>query len=441
MNELGGAVDFEPSAAPRDARWLYAWGGANVAIGAASLLVPLYVVQLGGDAAALGVLWFATSVAMAPSAVAVGPLVDRVGHHRTVVLAGLTGIGVAFAVLPVLGSVSTVVVADAVLWLFVAGVTPVLTMLALADAPQNRWNARIALLNKYQGYGWAGGLVLGALWTRAFAGRLAPVAVQRSLLWVCAGIVVVCTLAAARLLPSADGEPSADATPRSSRRSVRAVLSPLLPGRVVSVARSADVRSLFDGVSRPLAVYFVAVAVFFVGFAVFSAPLPDFLTGAGFGDDVIFALYVVSSLASAVFYVGAGELADVHDLRVLQSGALGVRGVVFPVVAAVGYGVQTSSITGLLAVAGLFALVGLSWAVIAVTANSLVARYATPTNRGAALGLYTALSSAAGGVGGLLGGWLATAFGYVTAFVAACLLVVAGAGVVLGLDRFAGEQL
>lgn len=441
VNDTGDEVGIEPTAAPSDARWLYAWGGANVAIGVVSLLGPLYVVQLGGDAVALGVLWFATSMAMAPSAVAVGPLVDRFGHHRTVVLAGLAGIGIASAVLPVLGSVATVVVAAAVLWLFVAGVTPVLTMLVLADAPENRWNARIALLNKYQGYGWAGGLVLGALWTRALAGHLAPIDVQRALLWLCAGIIAVSTLAATRLLPTADGEPSADASPRPSRRAVRAVLSPLLPGRVVSIARTADVRGLLDGISRPLAVYFVAVAVFFVGFSVFSAPLPDFLTGAGFGDGAIFALYVVSSLASAVFYVGAGELADAYDLRVLQFGALGLRGIVFPVVAAVGYGVQASSVTGLLAVAVLFALVGLSWAVIIVTANSLVARYATPSNRGAALGLYTALSSAAGGVGGLLGGWLATAFGYVTAFAAAGVLVIAGAGVVLGLDRFEGERL
>ncbi|WP_168219971.1 MFS transporter [Salarchaeum sp. JOR-1] len=430
------AADIEPERAPRGERWLYAWGGANVAIGVASLLVPLYVVQLGGDAVALGVLWFATSMAMAPSSLAVGPITDQFGHQRTIVLVGFAGIAVAFAALPLLGSVAAVVVADAALWLFVAAVTPVFTTLVIADAPQHRWNGRIARLNKYQGYGWTVGLVLGSAWTLVVGEHLNPIETQRALLWLCAGIVLVCAVAAASALPTEPGTRGLRGRlrRRPSRRAVRSVFSPLLPGRVVSLARSASPRDLLTGVSRPLLLYFAAVSVFFAGFSVFSAPLPDFLTNAGFGDDAVFALYVVSSLASAVFYVGAGELADRYDLRRLQSGALGLRAVVFPVVAAVGYAVQASTAAGLVAVAGLFALVGLSWAVIAVTANSLVARYAGPTNRGAALGLYTALSSAAGGVGGLLGGWLASAYDYVSAFAVAALLVVAGAAVVLALD-------
>lgn len=435
------ATDIEPERAPPGEGWLYAWGGANVAIGVASLLVPLYVVQLGGDAVALGVLWFATSMAMAPSSLAVGPITDRFGHQRTIVLVGFAGIAVSFAILPLLGTVAAVVVADAALWLFVAAVTPVLTTLVLADAPQNRWNGRIARLNKYQGYGWTAGLVLGSVWTLLVGVRLSPVETQRALLWLCTAVVAVCTVAAARSLPS---EPSARGLrgrlrSRPSRRDVRAVFSPLLPGRVVSLARSTDLRGLLTGLSRPLLVYFAAVSVFFAGFSVFSAPLPDFLTKAGFGDDAVFALYVVSSLASAVFYVGAGELADRHDLRRLQSGALGLRAAVFPVVAAVGYAVQASTLPGLVAVACLFALVGLSWAIIAVTANSLVARYAGPRNRGAALGLYTALSSAAGGVGGLLGGWLASAYDYVPTFAVAAVLVVVGAAVVLALDYVEGN--
>ncbi|MFC6727512.1 MFS transporter, partial [Natronoarchaeum mannanilyticum] len=37
-------------------RWLYAWGLGSAAFGAASLLVPLYVVTLGGGPADLGYL-------------------------------------------------------------------------------------------------------------------------------------------------------------------------------------------------------------------------------------------------------------------------------------------------------------------------------------------------------------------------------------------------
>lgn len=428
------------------ARWLYAWGGANVAIGVSSLLVPLYVVQLGGGPVELGVLWFAISVAMVPGALGVGALLDRTGRHRTLALAALSGAILSLAAVPLSDSIAAIVIADAALWLFVAGVTPVFTMLVIGDAPEDRWNRQVAHLSRYQGFGWAGGLILGAVWTRAFEGLLSPVEVQRSLLAFSVALLAGCTLAATRWLPEEttrmdDPPPSVrmdDPSPSGERGAftVRGVLTPLLSGRLVSLARWPDPRAVLGRNRGPLGAYLFAVTLFFAGFAVFGAPLPDFLTGAGFDDDIIFLLYVVSSLATAMLYEGAGLLADQYDLRLLQSGALGLRGAVFPAVAATGYGLSTASFTGLLAVAALFAVVGGSYALVVVTANSLVARYAQPGRRGSALGLYTALSAGAGGVGGLLGGWLATTIDYVATFAVAALLVFLGSVLVFGLDRF-----
>ncbi|GAD51439.1 hypothetical protein MBEHAL_0199 [Halarchaeum acidiphilum MH1-52-1] len=441
-------------------QWLSAWAGANVAIGALSLLVPLFVVGLGGTAFDLGICWFATSIAMVPGALGVGSLIDRTGRYRPFALAGLGGITVATAILPLLDTVGAVILVDAALWLCVASATPVFTTLILADAPEREWNARIARLNRYQGYGWAGGLVLGAVWTRLTGGLLAPLAsssvvlpggasvgpaplpVQRSLLLVCVLLLAAATLAAARWLPSAGGAPHTADLARRPRvlRTVRGTLSPLLPGRLVSLARTSNPRALLGGVGRPLAVYLAAVSVFFAGFSVFSAPLPDFLAGVGYGDDAVYALYVVSSLSSAAFYAGAGALADRYDLRRLQTGALGFRAVAFPAVAAAASALGAPSVTSLVGVAALNVVVGLSWAVVAVTANTLVARYAAPGRRGAALGLYTALSSGAGGVGGLLGGWLAARTDYLLTFGVAGALVVVGGAVVFALGRAADRD-
>jgi len=444
-------TDTSPDGALRDSRaaddrWLYAWAAANVAIGAVSLLVPLFVVELGGGAFALGVCWFATSVAMIPGALGVGGLVDRTGRYRPFALAGLAGLAVTAAVLPLLGDVSTVLVADAAFWLFVASATPVFTTLVLADAPEREWNARIARLNRFQGYGWAGGLALGAVWTRLAGLALGPLAVQRSLLGVCALLLAAATVAVARVLDApARGPTKSTPSPAALARrprvltTVRGALSPLLPGRVVSLSRTSP-RALVSGVSRPLAAYLVAVSVFFAGFSVFSAPLPDFLAGVGYGDDAVFALYVVSSLAAAVFYAAAGRLADRYDLRRLQSGALGARALAFPAVAVGALALGAPSLESLVAVALLNVAVGLSWAVVAVTANTLVARYAAPGRRGAALGLYTALSSGVGGVGGLAGGWIAARTGYVTAFEIAGALVLAGAVLVLAVGRIASAR-
>jgi MFS family permease len=198
--------------------------------------------------------------------------------------------------------------------------------------------------------------------------------------------------------------------------------------------RTGRLRRRLDG---PLATYFLAATLFFTGFAGFWAPLPLFLVDAGVGPSAVFGLYLVSSLASAACYEPAGRLAARFDLGRLQTGAVAARGLSFPVVAlAVGLG---GTLAGLGATALALLVVGATWAVVAVAGTAVVTRLAAPTVRGEALGVYTALGAVAGGVGGVLGGWVAT-FGPLVAFGAAGVLVLAGAALVrtvggLGTDR------
>ncbi|MFB6137833.1 MAG: hypothetical protein ABEJ42_05755 [Halobacteriaceae archaeon] len=80
--------------------------------------------------------------------------------------------------------------------------------------------------------------------------------------------------------------------------------------------------------------------------------------------------------------------------------------------------------------AALLAVVGLTWAYVAVAGTTVVSRLAPAADRGEVLGAYAALAALGGGAGSLLGGWLATR-GFSTAFAGAALLVFAGAGVLL----------
>lgn len=86
----------------------------------------------------------------------------------------------------------------------------------------------------------------------------------------------------------------------------------------------------------------------------------------------------------------------------------------------------------------LFAVIGVSWAVIVVAAVSLVQQLVRDDLRGQALGLYSTVASLGTGAGGLLGGWLA-GFGFLPAYLAAALLVFTGAGVVVGLRSAAAD--
>lgn len=432
------------------ARWLYAWGLGSVAFGGASLLVPLHVVKLGGSTVDLGVLAASAAVIGAPGAIIFGRLADRVGHRRTLVLTTLAIVSISLALIPFLASVPAVIVANAGLWLVVASVAPVLTMLVVNDAPASAWGERIGQLNKFQGYGWAGGLVVGSVWPLIARTYLPLELVTDTLFWLLAASAGTAAVLGSRSLPRPaleEGVPSERAANRiarlmavSGRTGIKGATFVFSPNRLYWTTRGLHPRQLARRLETTVSIYLLAAGLFFAGFAAFWAPLPLFFTASGFNAGQIFGLYLVSSLGSAVLYEGAGRLAARYDLRWLQAGTLVGRAILFPAVALVtGLGAIA---TGYVATGIVLGAIGLTWAVIAVVGTAIVSRLAPASVRGEVLGMHTAIAAIAGGIGGMVGGWAAT-FSYLAAFGVAGGLVVLGAALVASIavlsDSPAGE--
>lgn len=413
-------------------RWLYAWGLGAVAFGGASLLLPLYIIELGAEPFTLGVLAATAALAGAPGAFFIGTIADRTGRRRIFVLGALGIMAAMMALVPLLDSIPLVIAANAVVWFAFAAAGPVLTLLAVAGVDESEWQDRIALLNSYQGWGWAGGLVLGVLWTGIGEQYLSPMATHRTFFLACATCSVVSLLSARASLPAestlqlVDPQQVRRAVVRARRFNLRGAAFPFTLGRFFwGSLQALDPRALHERFSRSLVAYYGSALLFFIGFTAFFAPLPLFLEKVGYGSGLIFGLYLLSSLGSASFFVGAATLARMYNDGILQSIGLTVRGIILPVVAVVGT-ILGISLGGLLFMGLLFVVIGLTWALIAVTAATIVARLAPPAIRGEALGTYTAVSAVAGFLGSLLGGALAET-SYLLAFGAAGFFVVLGA--------------
>jgi len=421
--------------------WLRAWGVGSVAFGATSLLVPLYLVALGGGALALG--WLASLAALAglPGALVGGRIADRTGRRRAFVVGPLAVTGLALVVLPAVRSIPGVLAVNAVVWLAFAAAGPALNLLAVADVEEAAWSDRLGELNAVQGYGWAAGLGLGLVWTTA-AGRLVgPLAGLGSLAVACGVVALGATVAAGVRLPTRGPGPQggirgrrlARAIQRASRSGIRGATFPAFPARLYWGFRGVRPRRVVDRFTPRLATYYVAVLLFFTGFAAFFAPLPLYLADAGFGEGDVFAVYLASSVGAALFFTRAGRLVGRYGPTPVQAAGLLARGVLLPVVAVLG----ALDIVGARAVgvaAALLGGIGVTWAVISVSAATLVTRLAPAPVRGEALGVYAALAAVAGTVGGVLGGWLAGT-GYPAAFTVAGGLVALAGGVVVALDH------
>lgn len=425
-------------------RWLYSWTIGSISFGGASLAVPLYIVQLGASPVQLGLLAATAALIGAPGAILFGRLANRVSHRRPLVVGTLSTVAVALAVIPLLTDITAVIAANAVLWLVVGSVAPVLTMVVVDAAPESAWSERIGLLNKYQGYGWAGGLALGVVWPIIGGHVFGAESVVRWLFWILAGCAGASAVGAVRTLPAPDhtsqitGERKIRRIARllsNSRRGIRGATFVFSPNRLYWTTRAFNPGRLRGRLDPALATYLVAATLFFTGFAAFWAPLPLYLTDAGFPSGQVFALYLVSSLASAALYEPAGAVAARYDVRLVQSGALAVRGVLFPAVALLtGLGAAALEL-GAVAI-GLI-VIGLTWAFIAVIGTAIVTRLAPERIRGEILGVHTALAAVAGGIGAVLGGWAATV-GYLVAFGLAGGLVLSGSVLVFSIRALSG---
>lgn len=275
-------------------RWLPAWGLAAVAFGGGSLIVPLYVVELGGDAFVLGAM--ALTVA-------------------------------TMAAIPLLRVIPLVIAANALLWLGFAAATPVLTLLVVDREPESAWSDRIASLNKYQGTGWAAGLALGL---RTLPPDPAPEAAPSP-----------------RRLRRRVRE--------AVRFNIRGAAFSFTPGRID--VRQFHPRTFVRRFSPALALYFAAVFCVFTGFGAFFAPLPAYLTEVGYGSSGIFGLYLVLNAGAAAFYGRVAGLTGAREATTVQAGGLLARGLAFPLVLLVG-AVVGRTLLGTGAVVLVFGLIG-----------------------------------------------------------------------------------
>lgn len=94
--------------------WLYGWALGYTAVGAASLLVPLYASDLGAGALVVSLIAATAALAGVPGAILWGRLVTRTRRRRPFVLVALGLSAGAFLALPFLGSPWTVLAVDGV---------------------------------------------------------------------------------------------------------------------------------------------------------------------------------------------------------------------------------------------------------------------------------------------------------------------------------------
>ncbi len=376
--------------------WKYGLIPQAIANGLASILVLFFLISdLHGGLLDVGLVAGVSALALIPSQVLWGRLVDNASRCKPFLVAGFLGMGASFAAVPWAGTVAALLALVAMKSVLYAATLPARQLLTVESEQREGWSRGLANMQFLTGMGETAGMGIGALYSSS--------ASFAQLFLLCAALCV----ASAALLAVVAREPGFMIQRRlvAMERSTSTLIT--VSDFVASPARlSAGVSGDFlRQLNRSTTYLMVGVLSFSLAGSALFSPLPAYFLRF-YSSDTVFLVFFVGSLVGALCYLVVGRLSQSPGRSLLTASLARTAAMPFLVLAAMGAG------TGFAAAVLLLSVLEAFWSLFDVSSmfafleNSRVGRAGF---YGAAVGL-----GAAGG--GVLGGWISSQFGFTALF-------------------------
>jgi MFS family permease len=406
-------------------KWYYTFLPYNIAGGSTSNLIPLFMAQtLKASLAEVGMVSAITSIASVPANILWGNLSDMSKKRKPYILIGFLGMGLALALMGLSVGLFEYFVANFLFGLLAAAVAPVGTVLVLETFPKTEWGRRLGDFSKVSGIGWVIGLVLGIIWLMVFDGNDQEMS-MRALFLLSAGLCLIATFLALRWVP--EPREKIDRNQVSPEDIDHIFISRIekaryLPQKIVYTMEVSAKNLRWKNFPQSLKRYYAVIFLAFSGFLSFYVALPIFLSAyIGLSNPEVFIVYLASSITSALTYGFMGR-------QIEKKGGKRIQMACFPsffLVTMLSLGSSELFIVLLVLHAG----AGLCWAGLSVAGHAIVGKLAYKNFRTQSLGMYNAVQGTATIIGSLVGGFVASLFGYEALFVMASVFI--GAALVL----------
>ncbi|AIF69615.1 hypothetical protein PAP_06075 [Palaeococcus pacificus DY20341] len=386
--------------------WFYSFVPFKIATGGSSVLMPLYLLQLGGSAQLVGVMNSLASLASMIGTLFWGRLSDKTLKRRLFITLGFSSVSIFLALLAIVGSAGELIILNTLYAFFLATTISVPVVLALRSVRKTYWDFGLGKFSEIGGWGWTFGLVLGLALSKYLS--------ISALLLLFAIINFPSILLGASLIR--------EIPIYVNRESIA-----LFRNAVVQKARYAPsfvlhIPSTLKGFRRfsKCRAFYAHSFLFWIATGLYFSQVPVFLTFSGFSREKIYLIAIANSAISAFMYTRVGLMLKNDNLfKVLRRGLLlrflGIAAIFIAVVGARG--------VFILALAS-YLLAGLSWSFISISGTSLVGRLAGEKEKGTAMGIYNLVNSLGLIVGSLSSGFIVEGFGFGVEYALALLFVL-----------------
>jgi DHA1 family tetracycline resistance protein-like MFS transporter len=398
-------------------RWVEPWYLAYALLGATaagltSILLPLAVSHTG-SATHIGLVMAAVNLG-GLTAPLWGGLADRYRLHRWLLAGGLLVTAGGLAVFPFTTRPAVWFALALLQGIGAASAATVANLFVVETHPKREWDERIGWLQTFYG----GGQVVGLLLAGAFSS-----ADLRIGLLVAAGLAALGALlglATAHTPPKPKGEPR----PVLLHPARHGEWSLSSPQRLFHHLTARTLKVLSVAVRSPFGLFLLAWLLAFGGSAAIFSLYPVLMQQLfGLAPGVSSSVFALAAGLGLLLYSPAGIWADRWGPGWVLRAGFGLR--LLALAGLLGLGLVQFGGTSWLAL-GAFVLVVLSWSLLSVSGTALTARL-SPVGEGEGMGIFNAVTAAAGVLGSALGGWAAGLWDYNAA------VVMALAGVALGL--------
>jgi len=375
----------------------------SVANGLVNILILFFLLQnLHGDLLDVGLVTGVAALALIPSQMVWGRLVDSVGRCKPFLVMGFVGMGLSIAAIPFAGSVSLLLVVVALKSLLYAATLPARQLLTVESEERSGWQKGLANMQFLTALGETAGMGLGTAMVASLG--------FGELFLISSGLCLVSALALGVLAR----EPGLMIQRRlvSLERSVGTIMavsdyagySRLSPGRWPG----GDISAILNRSTKYL---MAGVFCFSLAGSAFYSPLPAYFLRF-YSSQAVFFVFFVGSLAGSFGYLLVGRLFRSAAKSLLLSSLS--RIVVLPMLVLGAIGASP----GLVAAAVVLAVLEVLWSLFDV--SSMFA-YLETAKVGRA-GFYGALVGLGGAGGGFLGGLYSSAWGFDSLFLLCSIL-------------------
>lgn len=384
-------------------KWFYSFIPFKVSTGGTSILMPLYLLQLGGSAQDVGIMNSLGSLSSMLGALFWGRVSDRTLKRKVFIVTGFMSVTLFLLLLPFIDSVEGVILLNSIYTFFLATTLSVSIVLILRSLRKLNWDYGIGKFNEIGGWGWVLGLSLGLALSRILTIR------QLFILFALLNIPsIILSLSWIREAPIYVNRQSIGVFINYVTEKMR-----YMPNFMLHIPNALKSLSRFKR-------FYTSSMLFWIATGLYFSQYPVFLIFRGFEKTHVYLAAIINSSISAYMYTRVGiMLKEKEGFKVLREGLiLRFFGISLLVV-----GVFLNSVALFIIAILSYFLAGYSWSFIGISTTSIIGKLARENEKGTVMGVFNLVNSSGFIIGSFASGFIVQHFGFQTNFALASLFV------------------